>query len=183
MAVKRLAVIAVLFLIPALARADSVWTYQGNVSPSASPYDGYDGNALTGTVLLNNNDQAIAWKFVAGPDVFTNFNSTGSINPFACVNCTQPFAFWDIALDIPTEGTFGTHLISFSDGPGFVSPYYIGFGAFDIAWKFDGTLGQVVSPGNPGVWTEIIATPEPGAGLLLLSGLLGLGVLCRKVLA
>jgi hypothetical protein len=129
-------------------------------------------------VVLNNNDQAIAWNFVAGPDVFTNFNSTGNINPFACVNCTQPFAFWDIALNIPTEGLFGTHLISFSDGPGFVSPGSISLGgaAFDFAWNVDGTVGQVVVADNPGLWTEVVATPEPGALALLGVGLTALAL-------
>ena len=129
--------------------------------------------------MLNNNDQAIAWNFVAGPDVFTNFNSTGNINPFACVNCTQPFAFWDVELNIPTQGAFGTHLISFSDGPGFVSPGSIGFpglGAVDFAFNLDGTVGQVVVLDNPGLWTEVVATPEPGAWALRGVGLIALAL-------
>jgi hypothetical protein len=173
--VKRLALIVAMLFIPALAKSDSVWTYQGNSPEPNGPGEGF---TLTGTVLLNNNDQAIAWNFVAGPDVFTNFNSTGSINPFACLNCTQPFAYWDIALNIPTGGPFnmGTHLISFSDGVGFVSPYYSGSSAFDIAWNNDGTFGQVVVSDNPGTWTEVVATPEPGALALLGVGLTALAL-------
>ena len=174
---KRACIIAFLFLIPALAKADSVWTYQGN-GPFASNAPG-EGFTLTGTVLLNNNDQAIAWDFVAGPDVFTNFNSTGTINPFACTNCTKPFSYWFIMLDDPTGLSpvgAGTHLISFSAGAGFVPPVYGNLTAFDIAWNDDGSFGQVVTPNNPGVWTAVVSTPEPGSLLLLGAGIAALAL-------
>ncbi len=65
-----------------------------------------EGFALTGTVLLNNNDQAVAWNFVAGPGVFTNFNSTGTIDPFGASGST-PFTSWYISLHNPTGGARG----------------------------------------------------------------------------
>ena len=172
--IKRLALIVAMLFIPALAKADSVWTYQGNSPEPNGPGEGF---TLTGTVLLNNNDQALAWNFVAGPDVFTNFNSTGSINPFACISCTKPFTYWNIVLNIPTGGPFdmGTHLISYSDGPG-VHSYSNGISALDIAWNNDGTFGQVVVALNPGLWTEVVATPEPGALALLGVGLTALAL-------
>jgi hypothetical protein len=37
-------------------------TYQGNVNGNGGPGQS-EGYALTGTVLLNNNDQAVAWNF------------------------------------------------------------------------------------------------------------------------
>ena len=63
---KYLAVVAVMvamLFIPVLAKADSVWTYQGNAlsAPGAESGDG----ALTGTVLLNGNNQVEAWSFGA----------------------------------------------------------------------------------------------------------------------
>lgn len=61
--IKRLAFIVAMLFIPALAKADSVWTYQGNVNGIISGNEGY---ALSGTVLLNNNDQAVAWNFTTG---------------------------------------------------------------------------------------------------------------------
>jgi hypothetical protein len=59
---KRVFVIFILFLFPTLIKADSVWTYQGN---TIGQYGVSEGFALTGTVVLNNNDQVTAWNFVA----------------------------------------------------------------------------------------------------------------------
>jgi hypothetical protein len=50
--IKRLALIVAMLLIPALARADSAWTYQGNVTSFGGIIES-EGYALTGTVLLN----------------------------------------------------------------------------------------------------------------------------------
>jgi hypothetical protein len=106
---KKFFVIAILLLLPALAKADSVWTHQGN---SDADYDHLcgcgvgEGFILTGTVLLNNNDQAIAWDFIAGPDIFTNFNSTGTLNPFASSGSHTPFVFWNF-LEYSTSNSDG----------------------------------------------------------------------------
>jgi hypothetical protein len=180
---KRFALIIAMFLIPALARADSVWQYQGNAA-SAPPFIGFisEGFALSGTVLLNNNEQAIGWNFVAGPDIFTNFNSSGVINPFACTSCTNqmPFASWDIfLLTNPGQyfyfGNTSAAMMSFSNAQG----------AFDGASNHDGSLGQVYVLGNPGTWTEVISTPEPGSLLLLGAGVtaLALAISLRSGLA
>ena len=180
---KRFALIIAMFLIPALARADSVWTYQGNsVSIPASLSAGSEGFALSGTVLLNSSDQAVGWNFVAGPDIFTNFNSSGLINPFACTSCSNqtPFAFWDIYLvSLP-----GKYYYNGNTHEGMISSSGT-TGSFDAATNSDGSLGQVYVVGNPGTWTEVISTPEPGSLLLLGAGVtaLALAISVRSGLA
>jgi len=174
---KRFALIIAMLFMPALAKADGVWAYQGNsVSIPASLSAGSEGFALSGTVLLNSSDQAVGWNFVAGPDIFTNFNSSGVINPFACTSCTNqmPFASWDIFL-LTALGQIGPAMMSFSNAQG----------AFDAASNHDGSLGQVYVLGNPGTWTEVISTPEPGSLLLLGAGVtaLALAISLRSGLA
>src|ERR1700738_3181638 len=95
--VKDVFIIVVLFLIPALAKADSVWTYQGNAVSAGCPAElvhtcSGDG-PMTGTVLLNDQDQVEAWSFIATagtahPLVLTNLNTTDvSFNIFNCASC------------------------------------------------------------------------------------------------
>ena len=99
---KRLALIVAMLFIPALSKADSVWTYQGN-AVSAPGFLSGDG-ALTGTVLLNSNDQVEAWSFSAPngpiPLVLTNFNTiNASFNLFNCASCAgTPFKGWSISM-------------------------------------------------------------------------------------
>ena len=90
---KRLAVIAAMvtmLFIPVLAKADSVWTYQGN-AVSAPGFLSGDG-ALTGTVVLDSNNQVENWSFsiLNGPIplVLSNFNTiNASFNLFNCASC------------------------------------------------------------------------------------------------
>jgi hypothetical protein len=157
---KRLALAAFLFLIPALAKADSVWTYQGN-SIGSNPAGG-EGFALTGTVLLNDSDQILGWNFSAGPDSFTNQNSTASIFDIFAGGSSQPFVFWDIMISLPFDG-----------GPihegGFMQTIKTPTFALDHASDHDGSF-QVDAADNPGKWTELISTPEPSSFLMLLTG-------------
>jgi hypothetical protein len=164
---KRVFIIAFLSLIPALARGDSVWTYQGNLNGVGFPGQS-EGYTLTGTVLLNNNDQAIAWNFTTGTPgntvFFTNFNSTGTINPFASSGSQVPFAFWNISLSTQTGDVDGDAAVLESNN------YIPGKGGFDDVSDFNGGY-LVYEVGNPGVWTEVVSTPEPGALLLLGAGI------------
>jgi hypothetical protein len=168
--IKRLALIVAMLFIPALAKSDSVWTYQGNVNGIGGNGES-EGYALTGTVLLNNNDQAIAWNFTTGTPgntvFFTNFNSTGTINPFASSGSQVPFAFWNITLSTQTGDVDGDAAVLTSNN----TP----FKGFDNVSDFNG--GYLVNEtGNPGVWTEVVSTPEPNSLLLLSAGIAALAL-------
>jgi hypothetical protein len=162
--VKRLAIAVLLFLIPALAKADSVWTYQGNATLTNGMLgESSEGFAITGTVLLGNNDQVLGWNFVVGPITFTTQNSTtfGSFNIFAG-NSSQPFVFWNIQLVIPAPPS------NPDGGAGMTSINAPGFEVIDQASDHDGAF-LVDTTDNPGRWTEVIATPEPSTLILLLA--------------
>jgi hypothetical protein len=172
---KRLAVIAVMvamLFIPMLAKADSVWTYQGNAL-SAPGFLSGDG-ALTGTVLLNSNDQVEAWSFSAlngtVPLVLSNFNTiNASFNLFNCSSCSgTPFKGWSISMVAPGPGINGVEMVSFWNPD-------TGVG-LDLVDNHNGGFGQVNVTNNPGVWTEVVSTPEPGSLLLLGAGITALAL-------
>jgi hypothetical protein len=189
---KHLALIVAMLFIPALAKADSVWTYQGNAVsvPSFSPCVGtclqsISGEAaLTGTVLLNDSNQVEAWSFsVPGvdgelnPSVLTNFNTiNASFNLFNCAACSgTPFKGWSISMFVPPppfSGLAGIDMFSFWNPDTGIGQDYVN--------NHNGGLGQVNVTNNPGVWTEVVSTPEPSSLISLLSGLAALGlIICR----
>jgi hypothetical protein len=189
---KRLALIVAMFFIPALARADSVWTYQGNAVsvPSFSPCVGtclqsISGEAaLTGTVLLNDSNQVEAWSFsVPGvdgelnPSILSNLNVTNaSFNLFNCTSCSgTPFKGWSISMFVPPPPFSGLAGIDMSSS---WNPD-TGVG-LDYVNNHNGGLGQVYVTNNPGVWTEVVFTPEPSSLISLLSGLAVLGLIISR---
>lgn len=179
---KRLALILAMLFIPALARADSVWTYQGN-QLSAGGFIFGDGGVLTGTVVLNNNDQVLAWSFsenAEGGHTFTNANSIGaSFNLFNCTECSgKPFQGWAISMVTlnPATGQLigGFELLSsYNPDDNLGNPYAYPDYAMDYVNNHDGALGQVWVVNNPGTWTEVsaVATPEPSSLLCLIVGI------------
>ena len=170
---KRLALIVAMLFIPALSKADSVWTYQGN-AVSAPGFLSGDG-ALTGTVLLNSNDQVEAWSFSAPngpiPLILSNFNTiNASFNLFNCASCAgTPFKGWSISMIAPGPGTNAVEMSSFWNPD-------TGVG-LDLVDNHSGGFGQVNVTNNPGVWTEVVFTPEPSSMISLLSGLAALGLI------
>jgi hypothetical protein len=176
---KRVALMMVLLLIPALAKADSVWTYQGNALSAPNIQSGE--TALVGTVLLNSNNQVGAWNFSAvnnvelNPSAFTNFNTIdASFNLFNCSSCAgTPFKGWSISMFLPSPSGFGGAELFSEWNPD------TGIG-FDYVNNHNGGIGQVWVMDNPGVWTEVVSTPESSSLVSLLSGLAAVGLLiCR----
>ena len=145
----RLLIIILLSLLtlssPSLA--DSLWTYQGN-------------DPLSGTVLLNSQDQVVAWNFTDGPDRLNKGNSTATIYPHfdgvIVPSLDIPFATWYLII----QGRGGVEFISyFSGSPSDNVDYATGRGAF-------------YEQGNPGVWSDPpVSTPEPGTIWLVGVGL------------
>ena len=48
---------------------------------------------------------------------------------------------------------------------------------FDYVNNHNGGIGQVWVMDNPGVWTEVVSTPEPSSLVSLVSGLTALGLI------
>jgi hypothetical protein len=169
----------VLLLIPVLAKADSVWTYQGNARSAPNIQSGE--TALIGTVLLNNDNQVEAWNFSAvnnvelNPSAFTNVNTIdASFNLFNCASCAgTPFKGWSISMFLPSPSGFG--------GAELLSEWNPDTGmGFDYVNNHNGGIGQVWVRDNPGVWTEVVSTPESSTLVSLLLGLAAVGLLiCR----
>jgi|ERR1700722_354369 len=184
--VKRSILIVAMLSLPVLAKADSVWTYQGN-AVSAPGFMSGEG-ALTGTVLLSSSDQVEAWSFSAPSDegsplVLTNFNTINAkFNLFNCASCSgTPFQGWSISMISPPFpaglGLNGVELLSFWNPD-------TGVG-LDLVDNASGGFGQVNVTNNPGVWTEVVSTSEPGSVLLLGAGIavLALAISLQKSLA
>jgi hypothetical protein len=82
-----------------------------------------------------------------------------------------------------------------SPGPDpFLFPYAVEMSSYwnpdtgigqDYMNNHNGGLGQVNVTNNPGVWTEVVSTPEPSSLLLLGAGItaLALAILLHKTLA
>jgi hypothetical protein len=180
---KRLALIVAMLFIPALAKADSVWTYQGNAVSAPGFLSGE--TALTGTVLLNSNDQVEAWSFSAVnngelfPSVLSNFNTVdASFNLFNCASCSgTPFKGWSISMIAPGLGINAVEMSSFWNPD-------TGVG-LDFVNNHNGGFGQVNVTNNPGAWTEVVSTPEPSSLVSLLAGfgtLTAFGLLIKAAL-
>jgi hypothetical protein len=167
--------VAIVF-IPMLAKADSVWTYQGNALSAPGFMSGE--TALTGTVLLNSNDQVEAWSFSAPngpiPLVLSNFNTiNASFDLFNCASCSgTPFEGWSISMFVPPPPFSGLAGIEMSSS---WNPD-TGVG-LDYVNNHNGGFGQVNVTNNPGVWTEVVFTPEPSSLVSLLAGLAALGLI------
>lgn len=143
-------------LLAATASADSVWSYTGNsvnlykMNPfAAQPPANPCACALNGTVLLTNAWTPTAWSFTAGNETFTNLNST--LNAYLGPVDPDPTYMWSFFF----TGNDGAYMVT----------------------KFSGSFNDALDQGggmsvgsHPGVWTEIVATPEPETGLLLAIG-------------
>jgi hypothetical protein len=104
--VKRLALIVAMLFVPALVRADQVWTYTGNAvsgqSMGQTPLPvGSCGCALDGTItfaspmtgLTQTEQDVVAYSFTDGAYTFNQSNSTLGFSGYTAAN--QPsFQAW-----------------------------------------------------------------------------------------
>jgi PEP-CTERM motif len=155
---KHLALVVAMLFIPALARADSIWTYQGN-STSGQPQLAFPpdtcGCALSGSVLLDTSLNVLSYSFTDGAVTLNQSNSTIVLAPMG----NQLGLFGEWWLNITGGGTF-----LFSEFNG----------SADEAT--DSGTGGLDVVGNRGTWTEVVSTPEPGSLLLLGAGLAALAL-------
>jgi hypothetical protein len=171
---KQIIAILILFLTPALAKADSIWDYTSQLLDGADYHGGNPGPNcncfLTGTVVEDSSFNVISYSFTDGKSTLTNLNSTGSIDAFNApfIHGSSPFEVWTVLI---TQG----NIMFFSQADG---------GLQNGDSVVDGTLiGSINGDGgfHQGTWTQVaVATPEPGSFLLLGAGLLALGLALIK---
>ena len=149
------------------ASADSVWTYTGNSisSPGVVGMPNPCGCAISGTVTLDAAGDATAWDFTDGTHTLTQANSTGLIESHSS-SSTVLFSTWEISLSSSNVSFFS----------GFTGS---GFEATDSVLAA-GSL-YLFEQGNRGKWTETVATPEPGTGVLIACGALLFGLLAASI--
>lgn len=79
MAKRFLLIVAILFT-PALAKADSVWTFEGNLTDPGTWHGGqpvtHCNCDLDGTILFDDNFKVLAYSFTDGTHTLNNQNST-----------------------------------------------------------------------------------------------------------
>ena len=156
----------VLLLLCPIAKADTIFDYQGGVMSGCSC-------ALTGSVTLSA-DNVLAYDFTDGTHTLTNLDSTGYLSPLgAFQDPTQP----------PFSVSWFIHVTS-ANGWGILIDYYgSAFEATDASGQGVGEspLGAFgYLQGHPGVWTDPpVPTPEPSTGLMVLGA--GVFLFLKKV--
>jgi hypothetical protein len=175
---KRVFIIALLFLIPALARADSVWTFNGELTDSGSWRGGqpftHCNCSLDGTVLFDDNYNVLAYSFTDGTHTLNNQNSTIVFPPLPAggreFGTGEPF---DSPLDVWSVDITGGDVVFHTNYNGPTQ------GAVSMNFSYVGNtifgFGQPNS-GPDGTWTEVVSTLEPSSLISLLAGITALAL-------
>jgi hypothetical protein len=177
---KRLALIIVILFIPALVKADSLWTFDGELTDPGSWHAGFTyynthcNCDLDGVMVFDNNFNVLAYSWTDGTHTLDQNNSTmefmnnpqtqmalgGKPGPYPplitwAVSITGGDVYFHTNYDGPGQGATSVN-VSISDGQ------LIGWGQPNL--------------GPPGAWTEVVSTPEPGSLLLLGAGITALAL-------
>jgi hypothetical protein len=157
--------ILVLLLTP-LAKADSVWTYQGNstsdpdvgiIGPTSFiPTPNPCNCALSGTLILDAFNNPVGWSFTEGGFTLNNTDSILGLSINQLIPGEPLFSRWFIGI-IGADFSF----LSIYDGSNYEAT--------------DSGPGLYVQ-GNKGSWTDPIGTPEPSTIFLVGLAALGLGI-------
>ena len=174
MAKQTILIVAMLFL-PVLAKADSVWTFEGNLTDPGTWHGGqpvtHCNCNLDGTITFDDNFNVLAYSFTDGTHTLNNQNSTsvfklqvggGTFNGGGTF--TGPLGIWSMEV---TGGDVLFHTNYFGPSQGAVNMNFV-----DVGNQLFG-FGQANS-GQNGSWTEVVSTPEPSS---LISPLAGFGTL------
>jgi hypothetical protein len=175
---KRIAVVALLLLAPAIAKADSIWLYDGQVMDPGTWHGDLIKSpcqcSLDGVMVFDDNFKVLAYSWTDGTHTLNQNNST-------IVFENNPTTGLFLGHDPNTWPPLATWLVSITGGDVFLHSNYDGPG--QGATSIDDSIvggeifgwGQQASGPWPGTWTEVatIPTPEPSGVVLLLIGVLG----------
>jgi PEP-CTERM motif len=172
---KRLALIIVMLFIPVLARADSVWTFDGELTDPGSWHPGFPfphcNCDLDGVMVFDNNFNVLAYSWTDGTHTLNQNNSSMMFenNPRTDPNIS------------PNPPPLSTWLVSISGSDVFFHTNYDGPGQGATSLNNSIADGQLIGWGQPnlgppGTWTEVVSTPEPGSLVLLGVGVAALAL-------
>lgn len=154
-------------LLAGTAKADQVWTYQGNSvgDPITLIYGNNPcGCALSGTIDVTTG----AYSFTDGTHTLTDVNSSGIIQAPSRSTPSGNVWYWLVKVSSPNWEIW-------------TQSYGSPFEETDHSFPLNGGSGLgLMVQGNEGTWTETVTTPEPGTLALLGAGLLALVVRGRK---
>ncbi len=153
-----------MFFLPVLAKADSVWRFEGNLTDPGTWRGGqlvtHCNCELDATVLFSGNFSVLAYSFTDGTHTLNNQNSTIVFSLPAGEPFDSPLAVW--AVDV-TGGDVVFHTNYNGPTQGAVDMNYV-----DVGNQLFG-FGQANSGQNCS-WTEVVSTPEPSSLISLLAG-------------
>jgi hypothetical protein len=174
---KRILMVAFLFLIPAMAKADSVWTFDGTLTDPGNwhagfPYYNTHCNCdLDGTMVFDANFNVLAYSWTDGTHTLNqnNSNMVFENNPRTDPNIS------------PNPPPLSTWLVSINAGDILLHTNYDGPGQGATSVNMSIADGQPIGWGQPnvgptGTWTEVVSTPEPGTLVLLCAGIAALAL-------
>ena len=177
---KRLALIIVMLFIPALARADSVWTFDGELTDPGSWHAGFTyynthcNCDLDGVMVFDNNFNVLAYSWTDGTHTLNQNDST-------MVFLNNPQTQRELGGMPGPSPPLLTWAVSMTGGDVYLHTNYDGLGQGATSTNIASVNGQLFGYGQPnlgptGTWTEVVSTPEPDSLLLLGVGLTALAL-------
>ncbi len=185
MALARFALVVAMLLIPSLGRADSVWSFTGELTDPGTWHSGFDyfnthcNCALDGTILFGDNFNVLAYSWTDGTHTL---NQNDSIMVFENNPTSDPRT---------NPAPFSTWLVSITGPDTYFHTNYDGPNQGATSVNISVVDGQLIGWGQPnngpdGTWTELVSTPEASSLICLLAGIAFvtmIAVLRRKRLA
>lgn len=172
-------VIGVIGIVPKTAKADTVYTYNGNGLISGGPGAGISATLDFSAPLGANVDGSVTpltWYISGFATSLSSSSGTGNLTASFVTDDLGQIVNWGVQATGPQQGS-GLEILETIDVPGQVT---------DAIFSSSISGGNAANANDPGVWTEtctdppVAVTPEPSSIFLLGSGILGLGGIVRR---